>query len=32
VHRGFLANLAALAMPAAVAAGQSDAVLASLRS
>jgi fatty acid desaturase len=32
VHRGFLANLAALAMPAAVAAGQSDAVPASLRS
>ena len=32
VHRGFLANLAALAMPAAEAAGQSDAVPASLRS
>jgi fatty acid desaturase len=32
VHRGFLANLAALAMPAAVAAGQSDAVPASPRS
>ena len=32
VHRGFLANLAALAMPAAVADGQSDAVPASLRS
>ena len=32
VHRGFLANLAALAMPAPVADGQSDAVLASLRS
>ena len=31
VHRGFLANLAALAMPAAVADGQSDAVPASLR-
>jgi len=32
VHRGFLANLSALAMPAAEAAGQSDAVPASLRS
>jgi len=32
VHRGFLANLAALAMPAPVADRQSDAVAASLRS